>query len=48
MNVKVQNKFKIPVFYFNYFDDSQSVVRWVSGRWVGGSVVGGFNKTLWN
>ena len=23
-------------FCFNYFDDSQSVGRWVSGRWVGG------------
>ena len=43
------------VFCLNYFDYSQSVGRWVSGkwsvgRWVGGSlvdesVVGGFNKT---
>ena len=43
------------VFYFNYFNDSQSVGRWVSGKWsvgrwiggsvVGGLVVGGFNKT---
>ena len=24
------------VFCLNYFDDSQSVDRWVSGRWVGG------------
>ena len=38
------------VFCLNYFDDIQSVGRWVSGRWVGGSMVGGsvvvgFNKT---
>ena len=43
------------VIYLNYFDYSQSVGRWVSGRWVGGLVVsgqwigglvnGGFNKT---
>ena len=37
------------VFYFNYFDDSQSVGRWVSGKWsVGRRIcvlwVGGFNK----
>ena len=27
------------VFCFDYFDDGQSVVWWVSGWWVGGSVV---------
>ena len=37
-------------FCVNYFDDNQSVGRWVRGRWVGGLkgwwlVVGGFNKT---
>ena len=26
------------VFCLHYFDYSQSVGRWVSGRWVGGSV----------
>ena len=30
------------VFCFNYFDDSQSVGRWVSGWWVGEKVVSGW------
>ena len=42
------------LYCLNYFNDSQSVGRWVSGqsvdgyvvsgRWVGGSVVGGFKR----
>ena len=33
MNVKVRTSLD---FYFNYFDDTQPVGQWESGRWVGG------------